>query len=282
MDLLQLRYFCYAAETESFAKAASRFRVPPSGISQSVKRLETELGQPLFERSANRIKLNEAGKGFYQKASEALEILDNAKNSLQKDNKKVLRVLVENNRHPVTLAAEGFTRDCPDVSLSFDYAAKEGVTYDIVVSARPLSGAATESIPLVTEPFALAVRRGHPLASLSRITGEELKDERFVCMSKNSSLYETLLSFCRAHGFTPTVALESDDPATVRHCIESGVGVGLVPAFSWRGQFSEAAVLIPVEGLTRTTRLYYRKDTALTPEKQAFLQALRAVFRQDP
>lgn len=84
MDLLQLRYFCYAAETESFAKAASRFRVPPSGISQSVKRLETELGQPLFERSANRIKLNEAGKGFYQKASEALEILDNAKNSLQK------------------------------------------------------------------------------------------------------------------------------------------------------------------------------------------------------
>ncbi len=282
MDLLQLRYFCYAAETESFAKAASRFRVPPSGISQSVKRLETELGQPLFDRSANRIKLNEAGRCFYQKVSEALKILENAKSSLQNASKKVLRVLVENNRHPVTLAAERFSKSHPDVSLSFDYVARDGVMYDVAVSARPLSDTAMDSLPLVTEPFVLAVKRGHPMASFPLITGKELKDARFVCMSKSSSLYETLLSFCRAHGFTPTLALESDDPATVRHCIESGVGVGLVPAFSWRGQFSEAAVLIPVEGLTRTTRLYHRSDSPASPEKQAFLAAVRSVFRQDP
>ena len=47
MELLQLTYFCHAAETESFAKTAREMGVPAAGISQSVKRLETELGATL-------------------------------------------------------------------------------------------------------------------------------------------------------------------------------------------------------------------------------------------
>ena len=43
MELLQLTYFCDAAETENFSRTAQRFTVPPSNISQSIKRLETEL-----------------------------------------------------------------------------------------------------------------------------------------------------------------------------------------------------------------------------------------------
>lgn len=279
MDLLQLRYFCYAAKAQSFAEAASHFRVPPSGVSQSVKRLETELGLSLFDRTANRIKLNEAGALFCERVSEALSILDDAKNSLQNKEKHALRVLVENNRRPVTLAAERFSKSHPAVSLSFDYTPKEGATYDMVVSARAM-GDGFESRPLVTEPFVLAVKKEHPLATLRRIRGEELKKERFVCMSKGSNLHDLLFSFCLSHGFTPAMALESDDPATIRHCIESGVGVGLVPAFSWQGQFSGEVALIPVEGLSRTTYIFYAADTPLSAEKQAFLTALCAVFEE--
>lgn len=44
MELLQLTYLFDAAETESFSRTAQRFTAPSSNISQSVKRLETELG----------------------------------------------------------------------------------------------------------------------------------------------------------------------------------------------------------------------------------------------
>lgn len=44
MELLQLVYFCSAAETENFAEAAKKCGVPAASISHSVKRLETELG----------------------------------------------------------------------------------------------------------------------------------------------------------------------------------------------------------------------------------------------
>ena len=48
MELLQLKYFCDAAQSENFSKTAKKFGVPTSNISQSVKRLEKELSTPLF------------------------------------------------------------------------------------------------------------------------------------------------------------------------------------------------------------------------------------------
>ena len=42
MELLQLKYFCHAAQSCNFSKTAEKFGVPASGISQSIKRLEKE------------------------------------------------------------------------------------------------------------------------------------------------------------------------------------------------------------------------------------------------
>ena len=80
MEMLQLIYFCDAAQTENFSKTAKKYLVPPSNISQSIKRLENELETPLFERQANKIKLNNSGLLFYKNAKSALELLENAKN----------------------------------------------------------------------------------------------------------------------------------------------------------------------------------------------------------
>ena len=61
--MLQLRYFYESAKTESFAKTAEKYMVPASSVSASVKRLEQELETSLFDRTSNKIKLND--KGYY-------------------------------------------------------------------------------------------------------------------------------------------------------------------------------------------------------------------------
>ena len=48
MDLLQLRYFCHAAECENFSRTAGKYNVPTSNISQMVKRLENLLAMFLM------------------------------------------------------------------------------------------------------------------------------------------------------------------------------------------------------------------------------------------
>ena len=79
MDLLQLTYFCSAAKTQNFSKTAELFFVPPSNVSQTVKRLETELGARLFVRESNKIALNETGKKFFNKISKALTLIEEGK-----------------------------------------------------------------------------------------------------------------------------------------------------------------------------------------------------------
>ena len=78
MELLQLRYFVHAARTENFSRTAAFFMVPQSSVSQTIKKLEGELGVQLFTRRGNRVFLNEKGRSFYEVVSAALSQIDAA------------------------------------------------------------------------------------------------------------------------------------------------------------------------------------------------------------
>ena len=61
MDLLQLRYFYDSANYLSISKTAAKYGVPATSVSASIRRLEEELGCKLFDRTPNRISLNDKG-----------------------------------------------------------------------------------------------------------------------------------------------------------------------------------------------------------------------------
>ena len=69
MELLQLKYFYESATSESFTKTAEKHLIPVSSVSASIKRLEMELGCKLFDRTSNRITLNQNGKRFHRSLS---------------------------------------------------------------------------------------------------------------------------------------------------------------------------------------------------------------------
>lgn len=61
MDILQLRYFYDSANYLSISKTAEKYGVPATSVSASIRRLEKELGCKLFDRTPNRISLNDKG-----------------------------------------------------------------------------------------------------------------------------------------------------------------------------------------------------------------------------
>src|SRR3954470_11885047 len=72
MELRQLAYVVAVAEEGSFTRAAAREHVAQPGVSAQVRRLERELGQPLFERGPGPVTLTAAGAAVLPLARTAL------------------------------------------------------------------------------------------------------------------------------------------------------------------------------------------------------------------
>lgn len=79
MNLEQLEYVVEIAKTQSFSAASEHLHVTQSAISQSIHRLEKELGLILFERSRQGTHPTPEGKQFIAKALDILQRVDELK-----------------------------------------------------------------------------------------------------------------------------------------------------------------------------------------------------------
>ena len=79
VELLQLKYFKTVAKTGKIAAAAQELFLSAPALSTSIARLEKELGAKLFDRTSNRIFLNEQGQIFLRYVDQVFSTLESAK-----------------------------------------------------------------------------------------------------------------------------------------------------------------------------------------------------------
>ena len=76
MEIQQLRYFLEVARLGNMTKAAEKLHIAQPALSQSIKRLEQDLGAPVFQRNGKRIQLNHAGNVLLKKIQPIMETLN--------------------------------------------------------------------------------------------------------------------------------------------------------------------------------------------------------------
>ena len=258
MELLQLKYFCDAAVSENFSQTAKKFGVPPSDISQSIRRLERELNTELFLRRANSIALTDKGRQFYLRVSKSLAMIEEAiVTATDKENTGKIKICINCNRRIVMEVVEKYRRTYPDVEIiTTNFKNPISEDYDIIIDSGDERLLGYNKTLLITEKIVLAMNEDSRFAKEERINIAELSDEAFITMNEKSSFYQVTNSICKDFGFAPKIAIQSDDPFYIRKCVELGLGVCFVPAFSWQGQFSDSVIFKEIEGYKRNTYIF--------------------------
>src|SRR5713226_4033169 len=101
MDLSQLEVFLTVAREGRFSRAAEKLFRTQSAISQSIHKLEQELGELLFDRSSREARLTDAGEVLFEYAEKLVNLRNDARASLAE--------LEEMHRGKLVIAANEFT-----------------------------------------------------------------------------------------------------------------------------------------------------------------------------
>ncbi len=264
MELLQLRYFYESAQSESFARTAEKHMVPATSVSASIKRLEQELGLPLFHRRSNRIVLNDNGRKLLRSLKIVFSELDQAVDGLTASaaDQREIRLLVRACRSEITNRIIEYKQDHPQISFRtvFDFDVEDFDDFDLIIDEENDRYPDFVQLPLATLDLQLQVAKNSPLLE-KKWQLRQLADQPFISIGENNGLHKILIRACKRAGFSPNIVVQANDILCRQRCIENGVGIGIGRSLH-RSLFSITKLDVTDFKERQTLCLYYRPHAA--------------------
>lgn len=192
IELHLLRYVEAAAETGSFSRAAERFGVKQSTLSDSVRYLESRLGLILFQRSTRGVTPTDPGRRFLQRARHILEDFDRLladSRALATGSAGVLRIgfhssLATGELSEMMAVFRAANKEVEIDACEFNrralLSAIERRHLDLAVTAGRACSSELQACSLWSEPLIAALPHGHPLAGNEQLHWADLRGEALV------------------------------------------------------------------------------------------------------
>lgn len=249
MELLQLRYFLEVAHTQHITQSAEKLHIAQPSLSQSIKRLENELGVKLFAARGRNIELTEHGKFLRDKLVPIMQRLDALPEQIREmadPEQTTIRLHVTAASLTVSEAIIEYRRTHEKVNFQF-MLGEDANLFDVSIEGRMAGVPAQEDCFSLNERIYLAVPDAPRFANLNRIHLRDFREAKFISLASSKQFRQACDRFCSDAGFHPHIAFESDSPDTVRNMIAAHMGVGFWPAFTWGRLNSKGMRLLDIE-----------------------------------
>lgn len=273
MELLQLKYFLAVAESEHMTNTAKQLHIAQPALTQSIHRLEQELGVSLFERAGRGIRLSPAGAYVRDRVKPAMETLENVARDVQlfqQGEQGVVRVGVHAASGVAIDGIAAYSELNPHVS--FDVTQDERERHrDVIVTTITPRGSSTVENAVEKTPFSERIGIAVPASSALGNTASlaDFANERFIALAGSRRFREVCDTFCARRAFTPHIAFESDNPLVVKKMIGLGLGVGFWPDHSWGDLDPKSCRLVHLQETEFTRDVIVAKTSRCTPDSEA-------------
>ncbi len=242
MDIDALRYFAAAAKEEHFGRAADVLSISQPALSRSIARLEEYYGIALFERDGRGIRITRSGRALLRRVERIIAELEDARREMHD-------LAEERRSRPIALGffATLGVQVIPEVIKRFretlpdaEFRLLQGPSpllqqrlmsgeIDLCISAPRFSEVAIEWLPLWDEELVALMPSNHRLAANASLELIDLAHDPFVALKPGYGLRASVEDLCREAGYTPQIAFEGEEVATLRGLVGAGFGVSLVP-----------------------------------------------------
>ena len=273
MELLQLKYFLAVAESEHMTNTAKQLHIAQPALTQSIHRLEQELGVSLFERAGRGIRLSPAGAYVRDRVKPAMETLENVARDVQlfqQGEQGVVRVGVHAASGVAIDGIAAYSELNPHVSFEITQDERERHRDVIVTTITPRGSStvenAVEKIPF-SERIGIAVPASSTLGDTASLA--DFANERFIALAGSRRFREVCDTFCAHRAFTPHIAFESDNPLVVKKMIGLGLGVGFWPDHSWGDLDPASCRLVHLRETEFMRDVIVAKTSRCTPDSEA-------------
>ncbi len=289
VDLAELQVFLAVASERSFSRAAERLHRTQPAVSQTIKRLEEELNERLFDRSSKAGRLTEAGELLLDYARRLTSLKDEAEGAVRElQELRRGRVLIGANEgavHVLLPIIERFREDHPKAQVEARRVSARQIPSEVLSRALDF-GVLTfaprerglQSVSLGEDELAMLIHPAHPLAKRQQVTMEEVGRQTVIAHNEASPARERVLRLYEQRHAPINIQIGLPSLDGIKRAVEMGLGVALLPRRCAvteiaRGQL--AAVKVAQLRLPRHVRLVYRRSGEMSHAAEAFLDAAR-------
>lgn len=243
MDLKSIKTFHLIAKYESFVRAAEELNYSPSTVTMQMRKLESDLGVRLIERGKP-FRLTEAGRLFREQSiplirhMEQLQVIMSDWESGEAGHIR-LGVTEPTASHRLPGLLNIFLHRHPKIQISVDIADTPTLTdrvlkgeVDLALCSSPDTGEELYYEPLFKEPFAVLLPEGHPLSRKTAIAAHDFREHRLLVTSAACPYRRKLEMTLKEAGNVPTDLMEIGSMTALKHYVESGLGIALMPAIA--------------------------------------------------
>ena len=243
MDLSQIEYFATVAKLNHMTKAAEQLHVTQPTLTASIRKLEQELGTPLFERIGRNIYLNRYGKEFLFYAEQAISALNQGVRSVEnmKSTAKDSVTLISSSMRAFPGLLKKLLLCCENISI-LDYGDHpEDIldnmlkgSADLYLSSHHIQNDSFNCDCLSREERVLLTNITGPYAGEDSITIQDLSSAHFASFKKGRGPRHDLEEIFARYGLSPKVMYECLSLVDIATAVSMGAYVAIITEHSAR------------------------------------------------
>lgn len=254
LDSRQLRAFRVLARTGSFTQTARELHLTQSGISHSMKALESEIGCRLLDRLGKKVVLTQAGEQLLKHAEKILAEMDSARESLKqlgKWGRGRLRLGATTTvcQYIIPAVLREFKESFPDHSISIE----PGDTAELVQALLhqridiALSLASNEPQlefqPLFSDELHFIVAALHPWAKAGHVERVEVPGQNYILYNKHSVTFRLVEDYFRREQMVLNTVIEVGSMEATKELVKLGIGISILAPWIAKKEIEEGSLV---------------------------------------